>query len=344
MVPVIVNSQEIVKINNFIFDNPPFEECHASTIVETPNGLVASWFGGTKEKNPDVEIWVSREINGIWTRPISVANGIQHKNKRYPTWNPVLFQIPGGPLKLYFKEGPNAKSWWGMEIESYNHGKTWSQKKRLPEDVYGPVKNKPIQLDDGTIISPSSTEFNGWRTHMEISKDLGRSWEIVGPINHGEKYNIIQPSVLKYKTGELQILCRSKEGFIMSCWSNDNGYSWGEVTSIGLPNPNSGTDAVSMQNGLQLLVYNHTGKIEGKWGGKRSPLNVAVSSDGKIWRSLLVLEDKPGEYSYPAVIQDKKGNIHITYTWKRKRIKHVVIDLDEIELKELKIISDGVWE
>ncbi|HQX51688.1 MAG TPA: sialidase, partial [Planctomycetaceae bacterium] len=44
----------------FIYDTAPFPECHASTIEETPAGLVAAWFGGTREKHPDVGIWVSR--------------------------------------------------------------------------------------------------------------------------------------------------------------------------------------------------------------------------------------------------------------------------------------------
>jgi predicted neuraminidase len=39
-----------------------------------------------------------------------------------------------------------------------------------------------------------------------------------------------------------------------------------------------------------------------------------------------VLESEPGEYSYPAVIQAADARVHITYTWRRQRIKHVEID------------------
>ena len=38
----------------------PFPQCHASTIAQTADGLVAAWFGGTREKHPDVGIWISR--------------------------------------------------------------------------------------------------------------------------------------------------------------------------------------------------------------------------------------------------------------------------------------------
>ena len=74
----------------FIYQTAPFPECHASTIEETPNGLIAAWFGGSREKGPDVGIWISRCEKGSWTPPVEVANGIQHKTKRYPCWNPVL--------------------------------------------------------------------------------------------------------------------------------------------------------------------------------------------------------------------------------------------------------------
>lgn len=102
-----------------------------------------------------------------------------------------------------------------------------------------------------------------------------------------------------------------------------------------MPNPNSGTDAVTLNNGWQLLVYNPTVKDEGKWGGSRSPLNVAISKDGHVWKPLLVLEDKPGEYSYPAVIQSQDDIIHITYTWKRERIKYVALNVNELDFHKL---------
>ena len=88
----------------FIYEEAPFPECHASTIEQSSSGeLVAAWFGGTREKHPDVGIWVSRHENGHWTPPVEVANGVQDDGSRHPTWNPVLFQYPNGPLVLFFK-------------------------------------------------------------------------------------------------------------------------------------------------------------------------------------------------------------------------------------------------
>src|ERR671912_1228440 len=61
----------------FVFTDAPFPSAHASTIVETPAGLIAAWFGGTREKHPDVGIWVSRHDGRRWSTPVEVANGVQ---------------------------------------------------------------------------------------------------------------------------------------------------------------------------------------------------------------------------------------------------------------------------
>ena len=97
---------------------------------------------------------------------------------------------------------------------------------------------------------------------------------------------------------------------------------------------------MTLKDGRQLLVYNHTTTLPGRWGGPRSPLNVAVSNDGKNWQAALVLEREPGEFSYPAVIQTADGKVHVTYTWKRKKVRHVVIDPAKLQLREIK---DGAW-
>ena len=329
-----------ILIEEFIYDKAPFKECHASTIAETPKGLAASWFGGTKEKNKDVEIWLSRKVNGKWTDPVSVANGIQNDNLRYPCWNPVLFQVPDGPLQLYYKVGPSPREWWGLLIESTDSGKSWGKPVKLPEGILGPIKNKPVLLSNGTLISPTSTEHDGWRIHFEYSKDLGETWSKSEPINDGKQYNAIQPSILIHPDNRLQIMARSKEISVLTAWSPDLGNTWTELTPSGLPNPNSGTDAETLGDGRHLLVYNHIGKNPNRWGGKRSPLNVAISKDGKNWEAALILEDDPGEYSYPSVIQAKEGKVHIVYTWKREKVKHVVIDPSELVTSA---IVDGKW-
>jgi len=316
----------------FIYETAPFPSCHASTIEETKDGLVAAWFGGTAERNPDVGIWVSLHRDGNWTTPVEVANGVESPTLRHPTWNPVLFQPKTGPLMLFYKVGPSPSTWWGMSMTSSDGGKTWSQPGRLPDGILGPIKNKPVQLASGEILSPTSTEGDaGWRVHFERSSDLGQTWTATSPLNDGKMIGAIQPSILLHGGGKLQALGRTRQGKVFDIWSEDSGKTWGKMTLTDLPNPSSGTDAVTLKDGRHLLVYNHSAK-------SRSPLNVALTKDGKQWSAALVLEDDPAApagFSYPAMIQTSDGLVHITYTWKRLRIKHAVVDPTKLELRPM---------
>lgn len=340
----------------FIYENAPFPACHASTIVETPKGLVAAWFGGTNEGNPDVCIYVSRKDNGqpVWTAPVNAANGIVNDTLRYPCYNPVLYQIPGGDLLLFYKIGASVAKWKGWIVRSTDGGVSWGKPQALPEGILGPIKNKPVLMDDGTLISPSSAEGPGWKVHFELTRDWGKHWMVTAPpVTVGTEqadvtgdglqttFQAIQPSILFHKDGSLQALCRSQNRAILETWSKDGGRTWSSPAATSLPNNNSGLDAVTLKDGRQLLVYNHVLPPPGKSKGVRSPLNVAVSPDGKNWYAAVVLEnDTLGEYSYPSVIQSSDGMVHIVYTWRRRRIKYVSLDPSKLTLVK---IENGIW-
>jgi len=319
----------------YSLENRPTPQCHASTIAETPNGLVAAWFAGTREKHTDVGIRLSRLVEGKWTASIEVADGSEGEDKEYPCWNPVLFQPKKGPLMLFYKVGPTPSRWWGVLLVSEDNGRTWGNRRKLGRDdkighLIGPVKNKPVQLANGTILCPSSTEHKGWRVHFETTQDFGKTWKVIGPINDGKEFGAIQPSVLTYADGRMQVMCRSQQKVVTQSESNDGGKTWGKMTASILPNPNAGTDAVTLKDGRQLIVYNHTTRGL-RFPSGRNMLNVAISSDGKNWKPVLTLERAKGEYSYPAVIQAKDGKVHITYTYLRQSVKHAVLDPGQIK-------------
>jgi predicted neuraminidase len=278
-------------------------------------------------------------VDGKWTAPVEVANGVQADGTRHPCWNPVLLQPREGALMLFYKVGPSPSTWWGMLRTSTDNGATWSEATKLPDGILGPIKNKPVQLTDGTILCPTSTETNTtpseWRLHFEMTKDLGKTWTKAQPSAVGDPpVDAIQPSILFLGGDKLLAIGRSKQKRVFHVSSNDNGATWGAMGLTALPNPNSGTDAVTLKDGLHLLIYNHTEK-------GRSPLNLAVSQDGIKWAAALVIENEPKmEFSYPAIIQTSDGLVHATYTWKRKLVKHIVIDPTKLTLKP---IVDGQW-
>ena len=351
---------EAVVHAELLFEDAPFPSCHASTIAESPSGhLVAAWFGGTAERHPDVAIWTARYEadesrtagNRGWTAPVTVADGVEG-GVDYPCWNPVLHQPSrrpadgdsgtGPPLLLFYKVGPSPSEWWGMLLRSTDEGRTWSAPERLPEGILGPIRAKPIELPDGTLLAGSSTEHDGWRLHFERTTDLGRTWQSTGPIHDGRAFGAIQPAFLVHAGSRLQALARSRQNRIVETWSEDGGRTWSEPRATALPNPSAGIDAVTLPDGRHLLVYNHTSTLPGEKpeAGTRSELNLAVSDDGTSWRAALLLERQPGEYSYPAMVRTRDGRVHVTYTWRRRSIRHVVIDPSKLEPRDF---VDGRW-
>lgn len=377
-----IRDKAILK-DEFLYETTTFPECHSATITELQNGdLIAAFFGGTKERNPDCSIWVCRKAKGsrTWTKPQKAADGVfllGDKNAdlaginetttpvkdtsgkviahRKACWNPVLYQIPGDDLVLFYKIGLKVSDWSGWLVRSKNGGRTWSKRQPLPKGFIGPVKNKPEMIGEA-IICPSSTEENGWRIHFELTDKKLQTWEKIGPLDAelsvptqkriknginshdqegGEAIKqdgaqpifAIQPSLLRHKDGSLQILCRTRNAALATAWSKDNGQTWSRLQLSVLPSNNSGTDAVTMKDGRQVLIYNDFATLSGTPKGPRTPLCIAVSEDGIHWKKVLTLEDSPvSQYSYPSIIKGSDGKLHVIYTWRRQRIKYMEID------------------
>ncbi|WZL90463.1 sialidase family protein [Salinimicrobium sp. 3283s] len=323
------NSTLTVLEEGFIFEKAEFPQCHASTMEVLENGeIIAAWFGGEYERHPEVSIYTSIKSGLGWSSPRKVADGIVNDSLSYPTWNPVLFKTKSKKLFLFYKVGPSPSQWWGMYKVSHDNGNTWSQPVRLPDNILGPIRNKPLQIGN-RIISPSSVESTDgkiWQSHVEISEDDGETWRKV-PIDSISDFKTIQPAIIQYN-GVLKAFFRSDQDVLMESLSKDLGESWTKLEKTSIANPNSGVDAVTLANGHHLLVYNPL-KSGKDWHNGRNKLIVAISLNGEDWEPVLKLEDRSeGEYSYPAIIQDNNGDIHITYTYERERIKYVKLRLN----------------
>ncbi|QNI37960.1 sialidase family protein [Edaphobacter albus] len=325
----------------FIYTSAPFPSAHASTLVQLENGdILAAWFGGTHENAPDVAIWGARRTSTGWSKPFLLV-----REPNVACWNPVLFETRDGRLWLYYKFGRNAREWSGARLVSTDEGHTWSAPEHLPAGLLGPIKDKPLVLEDDTIVSGTSVEsYSTWAAWVDRSTDQGKTWHKFGPITvpgrlmpspapvqpplkSGDEHvtGIIQPAIVRLGKKHLRLYARSTRdiGRICAADSYDDGITWSEAHPLDLPNPNSGIDAVGLRDGRVVLVYNNTTT-------GRSPLNLAVSKDGEHFTMFQTLESDPGEYSYPAIIQGRDSNVYITYTWQRKRIAFTRVPLSSI--------------
>lgn len=172
--------------------------------------------------------------------------------------------------------------------------------------------NKPIFLDSGRMILPLYSD-GFWNSLMAITDDGGETWTysepIIGLMN-------IQAALARASNGDLVAYMRNNgpppKRMHMSR-SSDEGETWSQVQYAELPNPGSGLDLVTLDNGNWLMVYNN---IE---SGRHS-LAVSVSDDeGESWRWTRVIEQDLREDAntshYPAVIQAEDDTIHIVYSY-----------------------------
>lgn len=315
--------------------------CHASHFVLLPDGAIfAVWFQGSAEGNDDVCIWGARRENGTWSEEVRLT-----ADDGQPHWNPVLHRLPDGRVRLFYKAGKPIAAWHTEYMDSFDGCRTFSAPRELvPGDVSGgrgPVRNKIIELSDGSLLAPGSTEGGGWRCFTDRSEDGGRTWTRsadfalsdgdlrpdVPPDEH--QRGIIQPTLWEHpdEPGHVTAFVRSTEGRIFRSESRDFGRSWSVPVRTELKNNNSGIDLCTLPDGRILLACNPRSVPDGKIWGKRTPLSLFVSADGgESFEKLTDVATGAGVFAYPAV-RYADGVIHLTYTWNRRLIMYFAIQL-----------------
>ncbi len=326
---------------------------HCSSLIQLPNGnLMVSFYAGTAEANPDTKIYTStfnHKLNA-WCNPWIILNTEGKSNG-----NAILFINKKDRIFLFnntiHKEWRRFPKLWNWALTdnrvmySDDFGKTWSENRPLfPNKIGWNFKNKALYLKDGTVLFSLYDDYY-FKSYILISKDDGESWNLSNPIitihrpsglrEHFLKlidhffpiFGNIQPTLIERENNNILAFLRPHNlKKVLISESKDGGYTWSKTKKTILNNPGSGIDAIKLVNGNVIMVYNNSET-------SRSVLNIALSEDdGNTWRFNKILENEKGmEFSYPVIIQGSEGLVHITYTYKRVCIKHVILNEEWIK-------------
>ena len=308
---------------------PRFPKCHCSSIAELPSGdLIAVWYAGSAEARPDVAVLASKKPKDAekWSPPQVVSD-----TPGKPEGNPVVFVAPDEKLWVVFgvmhgkldgPPGPGVR-WATCDVRcktSLDEGETWSQTRMLRTELGMVPRCKPLFLENGDIIM--GFEHKDGYSYFMISSDLGESWIWTGPLLGVPNQH---PTLIQRRDGSILALLRpSLFKRIARSVSYDNGRTWEEATNTDLPNPGAAIDMVKLDDGRVVLAFNNSPHA-------RNPLTLAMSEDeGETWPYRRDLVTGQGSFAYPAIIQDREGLLHVTYSNNRNTIDHVVVEPDWI--------------
>jgi len=313
---------------------------HSATAIEIPDGrLRAFWYGGTREGAADVAIYTSLSSprGETWEpeRALVSREFAQRHLQRYvrKLGNPVVGRDPAGRIWLFFVS-VSVGGWAGSAINamvSTDEGETWTPPRRLISspflNISTLVKGPLLQLSDGTIALPVYHEMLGkFGELLRVDAEA----RVIGKTRLSWGKSSLQPVIVPRSETEAVAFMRyagDPPARILVTRTRDAGAHWSEAVKTALPNPNSAVASVLLAGGPLLLAFNDAEE-------DRESLSLALSSDfGNSWRVARSLEGRsllPGapvpEYSYPWIMQDRAGDVHVLYTWGRSHIKHVVFN------------------
>ncbi len=298
---------------------------HTSSIMALPDGaLLVAWGSGSRELGSDTRIVMARRGTGAaeWDSPVVVADKAEFADA-----NCVLYQDDLGRLRLLHSEmfGEQFCTSSVVEQTSDDGGVTWTAPRAAISAICTLLRNKPIELRDGRWLLPAYVEAT-YESQFFVSFNRGDDWLPLSAPQLTLQYGNLQPAVVQRTDGSLFALMRSSGGAGFS-WQAMSlaGFQWWFAPLEALPNPGSGLDMIRLSSGHYIVAYNDS-------ASQRSPLSVALSADeGRTWSRGRVIDDAPGQVSYPSLAEGPDGTIHCSYSFQIEAIKHAAFNRAWVE-------------
>ncbi len=327
---------------HFVNQARPGVMCHVSSIAPAgKDKLICTWYAGSREGARDVAIYAAfiQERTKTWTEP-QVLLDPRQSSQELRRWvrkvgNAVVINDQQGGLWLFYASMLGGWSTTSLNYKvSRDEGRTWSPSQKLILSPFfnltNNVKNKGVNLSQGAYLLPMYHEFlHKFSQVLLFRPEMANPPYEVRRLTHSGK--AIQPALVPQDDRNLAAFFRNAAGqgksYILQAKSADVGQTWSGLSDTSIPHPDAGFDMIRLANGAILGAVNHAFQ-------DRSDLTLVLSPDeGKTWKILHVLEHEPGkEYAYPSLTRSQE-TYHLTYTYERKRIKHVVFN--EAWIKEL---------
>ena len=333
-------SQNSIIQENLLWQGTAQTGCKPGSLCQTQDGtLLAVWYGGQEfcgNENEETNLWLARYQDGIWSKPECV-----YQKVGYHVWNPVLFALPAGKIKLYFREfqplvpEPQKEKFGVREfiyhtLESDDNGISWNTLKTLPDAFSGPAKSSPYKVTDTTWLIPSTKDG---KSRLEYTNNAGKTWQIIGPILREDgSSNMTEPCIVAAEDGSYLIYLRNRQQesatrHIMLANFHLDTLSISFAIETNIPNPDSGIDVIKLQNGCFLMAANPS------YTDRTSLVLYRSNDKGITWQKALTLEGGPGAFAQPTLLQSSDGKVHVLYYyWPEdrpdKNIKHVIVKFE----------------
>ncbi len=311
---------------------------HAASLITLNDGaLRAFWFAGSREGAPDVVInsAVFDPHSGSWSTPTVIIDriGAEKGLVRYiaKLGNPVPSRMVDGRLQLFFVT-VSIGGWAGSSIStmiSGDEGLTWSRPQRL---ITSPllnlstlVKSPALQFGDGRLGLPAYHEWIG-RFGELLRVEAA---QVIDKRRMSSGRSAIQPVILVSDPQTATALFRQTRSSgqaknIPVSLTQNAGQSWQQSEDLAIANPNSALAGLTLKNGIRLLALNN---IE---AGRYRLVLLMKQPQSEQWQVIQVLEDDEAlpneqrkEFSYPYLVSADGNDVHLVYTWDRKKIRHV---------------------
>ena len=308
-------------LKEFIPQPPNFKHAHCATIAQHKKEIYCVWYVYNTEEYSQAKLALS------------------HFNFSLKRWSPAKLILPqqslsqGNPClfsfdnKLYIFYVLLDGHYWNsavLHIGEYDFNKgeiTNIYKLDAPKGLM--VRHRPLLKTDHIILPTYDEESK--RTIIYEMRPPFKTLKERAALDPGP----IQADLISCPKDEIMLIMRdtSEKRKVMRTNSPDGGKTFPfPVYPSPFQCPLSGIAALKDREGNIIIAHNNT-EIH-----QRTPLSLSLSKDNlKTLYKSMDIQFGSGEYSYPSLLMDFGGNLHLVFTNNREKIGHFMLHDDDIK-------------